>query len=195
MSKSSRHIGILIGLFILALAGLTAASFALFPNQIAPQPSAIGGPFKLTSADGQRIGNADLAGHPYLIFFGYTHCPDFCPTALLDISQVFKALGEDKKIAAVFITIDPERDSPAVIKDYLQDFDPRIIGLSGNLAEIEAVEKTFRVYAKKVPGPNGAYTMDHSGIVYLMDKQGHFAQAFNLNASPDAAARQLRPYL
>jgi protein SCO1/2 len=195
MNRNSRYIGLLISIFSAGLAGLAVASYTLFPSQTLHQTPAIGGAFKLTSADGQSIGTADLAGHPYLVFFGYTHCPDFCPTTLLDISQIFKALGADKKIAAVFITVDPERDTPAVMKDYLQDFDPRIIGLSGKGSEIEEVERAFRVYAKKVPGPNDAYTMDHTGIVYLMDKEGRFVSAFNLKAKPEEAVRQLQSYL
>jgi protein SCO1/2 len=195
MSGRSRQIGILILVFGLGLAALAVAAFALFPNKMALQTPAIGAPFTLTSADGRSFGSADLKGRPYLVFFGYTHCPDFCPTALLDMTQAFKTLGADKKIAGVFITVDPERDTAPVMKEYLEDFDSRIIGLTGSVSEIAVVEKAFRVYAKKVPGPNDDYTMDHTGIVYLMDRQGRFVNAFNLNAAPEEAARQLKAYL
>jgi len=151
MTSGFRRIGILIAGFALGLAGLAAAAYVALPLRSDLQVSAIGGPFALTATDGRTVTNADLEGRPYLVFFGYTHCPDFCPTALFDISQVFKAMGADKKIAALFITIDPARDTPEVMKDYLSNFDPRITGLSGDRAKTEAAEKAFRVYAKKVP--------------------------------------------
>ena len=146
--------------------------------------------------NGQVVTNADLAGRPYLVFFGYTHCPDFCPTALLNISAVLKELGPDKKVAVLFVTVDPERDTLAVLKSYLENFDPRIIGLTGDNEKIAAIAKAFRVYAKKVPGQNpGDYTVDHTGIVYLMDKRGKFVSAFNLQRPPQEAARELEAYL
>ncbi len=95
--------------------------------------------------DGRVVTNADLAGRPYLFFFGYTHCPDFCPAALLDISAVFKELGPDKMVAALFVTVDPERDTPDVLKTYLENFDSRIIGLTGDPSKTEAIAKAFRV--------------------------------------------------
>ena len=157
---------------------------------------AIGGSFTMIRQDGRVVTNADLVGRPYLMFFGYTHCPDFCPTALFDISAVFKELGPDKKIAALFVTVDPERDTPDILKAYLENFDSRIIGLTGDLSKTEAMAKAFRVYAKKVPGEkSGDYTVDHTGIVYLMDKRGKFVSTFNLQRPPRQAARELDAYL
>jgi protein SCO1/2 len=195
MTSGFRRIGILIAGFALGLAGLAAAAYVALPLRSDLQVSAIGGPFALTATDGRTVTNADLEGRPYLVFFGYTHCPDFCPTALFDISQVFKAMGADKKIAALFITIDPARDTPEVMKDYLSNFDPRITGLSGDRAKTEAAEKAFRVYAKKVPGENGDYSMDHTAIVYLMDKRGRFVNVFRLDRPPEEAANELEKYL
>jgi len=157
--------------------------------------SAIGGPFELTDQDGKKVTEANLKGQPTLIFFGFTHCPDVCPTTLFDVSEVFRALGDDKKVAGYFVTVDPERDTPAVMKDYLQSFDPRLRGLSGTPAQIEAVEKAYRVYAKKVPTSEGDYTMDHSALVYLMDKDGRFVAPFNLKRKPEESAADLRRYL
>jgi protein SCO1/2 len=111
------------------------------------------------------------------------------------MTQVFKKIGTDKKVAGIFITVDPERDTPSVMKDYMSNFDPRIVGLSGTRAEIDPVLKEYRVYSRKVPGSDGDYSMDHSSIVYLMDKQGRFVNAFNLDQPVDAAARQLQAYL
>ncbi len=122
--------------------------------------------------------------------------PGFCPTDLVHISAVFKELGPDKKIAALFVTVDPERDTPHTLKTYLENFDSRIIGLTGDLRTTEAVAKAFRAYAKKVPGDkSGDYTVDHTGIVYLMDRRGKFAGVFDLQRPPQQAARELEAYL
>jgi protein SCO1/2 len=137
-----------------------------------------------------------MKGRPFLVFFGYTHCPDICPTTLFDLSEVLRALGKDAdKTSALFITIDPERDTPAVMKDYLSSFDPHLVGVTGDPKAIDAAEKAYRVYAKKVPGENGEYSMDHTALVYLMDKQGRFVAPFKLDRKPEQAAADLRRYL
>jgi protein SCO1/2 len=181
---------------VLGLAGLSGLFYAVMPGRSGLGEPAIGGSFTMIGQDGRVVTNADLAGRPYLVFFGYTHCPDFCPTALLDISAVFKELGPDKKVAALFVTVDPERDTPNILKTYLENFDSRIIGLTGDPSKTEAIAKAFRVYAKKVPGEKpGDYTVDHTGVVYLMDKRGKFVSAFNLQRPPQQAARELEGYL
>ena len=110
--------------------------------------SAIGGPFKLIDQSGNSITDADIKGRPYLVFFGYTHCPDVCPTTLFDVSEVLRALGKDAdRAGALFVTVDPERDTPAVMKDYLSSFDPHLRGATGDRPSIDAVEKAYRVYA------------------------------------------------
>jgi len=160
------------------------------------QIAAIGGPFKLTDQNGKVVTEQDLKGHPFLVFFGFTHCPDVCPTTLFEVSEVMRALGPDAERArALFITVDPERDTPAVMKDYLSSFDPHLSGLTGDPAEIAAVAKAYRVYFKKVPLDEGGYTMDHTAIVYLMDKTGRFVSPFNLKRPIEAAAGDLRRYL
>ena len=161
-----------------------------------PAASAIGGPFKLVDQNGNPITDADLKGRPYLVFFGYTHCPDVCPTTLFDVSEVLRALGKDAdRTGALFITVDPERDTPAVMKDYLSSFDPHLRGETGDQAAIDAAEKTYRVYAKKVPTQSGDYNMDHTALVYLMDKQGRFVAPFSLKRKPEEAAADLRRYM
>lgn len=155
----------------------------------------IGGPFALISQEGEVISSKDLLGAPFLVFFGFTHCPDVCPTALYEMSEVFRKLGPDKKIKALFVTVDPERDSAAKLKDYLSSFDKRIIGVTGKPAQLEAMRKAYRVYARKVPTKDGDYTMDHSAIVYLMNKRGAFVSAFNLKQPPEKAAKELENYL
>ncbi len=137
-----------------------------------------------------------MLGRPYLVFFGFTHCPDICPTAAMDISQAFAALGKNANIRALFITVDPERDTAPVLKDYLSSFDDRLIGVTGTRDAIDAAMKSFRVYSRKVPSSDpDNYNMDHTALVYLMDKQGRFVSGFNLKRSPEEAARELRRYL
>ena len=165
-------------------------------SPIGPAIAAVGGPFHLEDQNGSPISDQDMKGKPFLVFFGYTHCPDVCPTTLFEISEVMKWLGKDAdRTNALFITVDPERDTPAVLKDYMSNFDPHLRGLTGDPASVEAALKAYRVYAKKIPLKDGDYTMDHTAIVYLMDKNGRFVAAFNLKQSPEAAAKQLRGYL
>jgi len=177
---------------LLALGALTMA-LAIFGSGPSPTVALIGGPFRLEGPDGRIVTDADMKGRPFLAFFGYTHCPDVCPTTLAQISDVLKRLP-DKPIPVLFISFDPERDTPATLKDYVASFDPRIIGLSGDRAAVEQAERAFRVYAKKVPAANGDYSFEHSAIVYLMDAKGRFVEAFNLERSPDEAAKELANY-
>jgi protein SCO1/2 len=155
--------------------------------------SAIGGPFSLTDQNGRTVTDQDLRGRPFLVFFGFTHCPDVCPTTLFELSEVLGKLGPDaQKVSALFVTVDPERDTPTEMKDYLSSFDPHLVGLTGDPAAIAAVAKEYRVYVKKVPLDGGDYTMDHTALVYLMDKDGRFVAPFNLKRSTDDAAADLR---
>ncbi len=161
-----------------------------------PQTVAIGGPFRLTDQDGHEVTEQALLGRPSLVFFGFTHCPDVCPTTLFDISQVMQALGPDaNRTHAFFITVDPERDTEGVLKDYLSSFDPHITGLTGDLPAITAVAKEYRAYFKKVTIDGGGYTMDHTAITYLMDKEGRFVSPFSLKRVTGEAAADLRRYL
>ena len=163
---------------------------------IAPQAAAIGGPFQLVNEDGKVTTEQDFKGKPFLVFFGFTHCPDVCPTALFEVSEIFRKLGKEADRArAVFITVDPERDTPEKLKEYLSSFDPHLSALTGDPAAIAQVTKSYRVYSKKVPLDGGEYTMDHTAIVYLMDKEGRFVAPFNLKRKPEEAAAELRRYL
>lgn len=158
--------------------------------------SVIGGSFALVDQDGKRVTDEDLKGKPTLIFFGYTHCPDVCPTTLFEVSELMRALGPDAdRTAAFFITVDPERDTPAAMKDYLSSFDPHLRALTGDRAAIDVAEKAYRVYAKKIPTESGDYSMDHTALVYLMDKQGRFVAPFSLKRTPAEAATDLRRYM
>ncbi len=180
--------------FMLSLIVVGAAWFAFDPMGETGS-SAIGGPFVLTAQDGRKVTEKDLLGGPSLVFFGFTHCPDVCPTALYEIGLIYKAMGkEGDRLKTFFITVDPERDTPAVIKDYLSGFDARMTGLSGEPAAIEAVEKAYRVYAKKVPLETGGYTMDHTAIIYLMDGKGRFLSSLNIDRPPEENAKLIAKY-
>lgn len=158
--------------------------------------AAVGGPFRLVAQDGRTVTEKDFTGAPFLVFFGFTHCPDVCPTTLFEVSEVLRVAGDKAGgVRALFITVDPERDTPEIMKSYLGSFDPRIVGLSGDAAAIDAVAKAYKAYAKKVPLKDGGYTMDHTAVVYLMDRQGRFVSSFNLKRPPEEAARDLLRYL
>jgi protein SCO1/2 len=166
------------------------------PNAIVTQPSAVGGPFRLTDQDGQTVSDETLRGKPFLVFFGFTHCPDVCPTTLFEVSEVMRRLGKDAdRTAALFISVDPERDTPEKLKEFLSSFDPHLRGLTGDAETMAAVARKFRVYYKKVPLEGGDYTMDHTALVYLMDKRGQFVAPFSLKRTPEAAAAELKKYL
>ena len=157
--------------------------------------SALGGPFELQAHDGRLLTEKDLLGHPSVIFFGYTHCPDVCPTALFEITQVYEALGKDaERLRTYFITVDPERDDKALLATYLSSFDPHIIGLTGTPEQVQKAVRAYRVYARKVEDKSGGYVMDHTALVYLMDKQGRFISSLNLDRAPDETAKQIRSY-
>ena len=178
----------------LGIAGLGIAAI-LMPRGLVPRGAPeVGGPFTLVSQDGTTVTQNALLGHPTLVFFGYTHCPDVCPTTLAAMSAMFKTLGDDDKARALFITVDPQRDTPVVLKDYMTSFDPRITALTGTPEEIKSVERAYKVYAKAVPDKDGTYTMDHTAITYLMDKDGKFVSAFNFDRPAQQSAAELKTY-
>jgi protein SCO1/2 len=165
-------------------------------SPVGPAVAAVGGPFNLVDQNGRPVSDQDMKGRPFLVFFGFTHCPDVCPTTLFDVSQTLHALGPDAdRVGALFITVDPERDTSAVLKDYMSNFDPHLRGLTGDPAAVNAALKAYQVYAKKVPLEGGDYTMDHTAVVYLMDKDGRFVAPFNMKRTAEAEAADLRGYL
>jgi protein SCO1/2 len=199
MSARSTRVLLMAAAFLAGLVlcfGVVLLVTGRVSTPVAQQIAAIGGPFKLTDQTGKEVTDQDLKGRPFLVFFGFTHCPDVCPTTLFDVSEILRSLGPDAdRVRALFITVDPERDTPAVMKDYLSSFDPHLSGLTGDPAAVAAVAKAYRVYFKKVPNDQGGYTMDHTAIVYLMDKEGRFVSPFSLKRSTEAAAADLRRYL
>jgi protein SCO1/2 len=176
--------------------GLIVVLWLLGGLRTVTAPASIGGPFKLTDQTGQVVTEKNLQGRPTLIFFGYTHCPDVCPTSLFEMSEVLRARGKDAdRVNAYFISVDPQRDTSAVMKDYLTSFDPHLKGLTGDPETVAKVLSEYRVYAKKIPLKDGDYTMDHTALIYLMDRDGRFVAPFNLKQTPEAAAADLKRYL
>jgi protein SCO1/2 len=152
----------------------------------------LGGPFTLTDQNGAKRSDSEFRGKYMLVFFGYTFCPDVCPTTLAVMAAALDKMGAGAdRIVPVFISVDPARDKPEVLKAYLSAFGPRFVGLTGTEDEIAATAKAYRVYiqAHKDEGEN--YTVDHSGVVYLMDKSGAFLANYSLDASPDKLAADL----
>lgn len=157
----------------------------------------IGGPFALTDQNGKTVRDGDFAGKYRIVYFGYTYCPDICPNDMLKIGQAMKLLdkrapAKAKAIVPIFITVDPERDTPKVVGEFIRNFDDRIVGLTGSPAAIQAVEKQYAVYAKKeAPGPGGAYLVGHSQIAYLMDKDGKPITSLPIEKDAAALVEQL----
>ncbi len=150
--------------------------------------------FTLTDQNGQSRSLQDFRGKLVVVFFGFTQCPDVCPTALGELVEVKRLLGADgDKVQGVFITVDPERDTPEVLKAYMANFDPGFVALRGTLAQTEALAKDFRIYFKKVEGKApGAYTLDHSAAHYVYDPQGRLRLYVRPGTGPKAVAEDLR---
>jgi len=196
MDRTIRPLVIIAAFAASLVVGLAIMLWVMGGLRAVTAPAAIGGPFQLTDQAGQAVTEQSLKGKPTLIFFGFTHCPDVCPTSLFEISEVLKAMGTDAdKVNAWFVSVDPERDTSAAMKDYLSSFDPHLKGLTGEPAAVAKVISAYRVYARKVPLKDGDYTMDHTALIYLMDRDGHFVAPFNLKRSPEEAAKDLKRYL
>jgi protein SCO1/2 len=158
--------------------------------------STIGGPFHLVDQNGKTVTDGDLKGKWSLVYFGYTHCPDACPTALNDIAIALDELGPQRgAVRPVFITVDPERDTPEVLKSYVTSFDAPILALTGSREEIAQAAKDYRVYYAKHPEAGGDYSMDHSSVIYVMDPEGRFTASFTHESSPEQIAERLKKLL
>ena len=158
----------------------------------------VGGPFRLIDHTGKTVTEADFRGRYMLIYFGYSFCPDVCPTTLAVMAQALEKLGgKSRRIVPILITIDPERDTPQVLADYMKAFGPTFVGLTGSVEAIKDAEKKFRVYAVKKPldpskGSGGNYGVDHSSVLYLMGPDGKLVNFYDEAVSPDDLAKDLR---
>jgi len=180
------------------VAGFAVAALAIFFVAGAPHighvgVASIGGPFTLVDDTGKPVSDKTLAGKPYAIYFGYTYCPEVCPTTLFDLTRWIKKLGPDAdKLNYVFVTVDPERDTPKLMHAYLASFDKRIRGFTGTPAQIAKIAGEYRVYYKKVPSSDGSYTMDHSSMIYLMDADERFDSLIAYQEKDASAVAKLK---
>jgi protein SCO1 len=185
----------------LFLAALTTAAM------LAANPMAPASDFRTTDITGQGYGDAiptlvdqdgrartqeDFKGHLTVLLFGFTHCPDLCPTTLSNLSEALDQLGEDRdRVQIAFITVDPERDTPEVLRDYVSGFGPNFVGLTGEPVAIRKAAKTFKVFSQKIPLPGGDYTMDHSAVIYVVDPQARVRLMFSANRQPEDIAHDI----
>lgn len=157
----------------------------------------IGGPFSLKDHNGQLRKSSDFKDQLLMIYFGYSYCPDICPTALSSMSQALTLLGENAQyIQPFFITVDPERDTESLLKSYVQTFHPRLLGLYGTKKEIETLKKHYRLYAEKAPpqdnnDPHLSYLIDHSSLIYIVKSDGTYLTHFSHGTSPEEMAKIL----
>jgi protein SCO1/2 len=175
MAVRATRLLLVVAAFVAGLASVFAVVLLVAgrePGAIATPAAAVGGPFRLVDQSGRTVTEDDFKGRPFLVFFGYTHCPDVCPTTLSDIAQALDQLGPAaSQIQPLFVTVDPERDDPAALRDYTAAFGNRILGLTGTAAQIAAMAKAYHVYYAKHP-EGASYSMDHSAIVYVMRPDG-----------------------
>ncbi|MDQ0327057.1 protein SCO1/2 [Rhodopseudomonas julia] len=193
---SMRKIWLLVAGVVAILAVSAVFAVLLTPPERLQQSvgvAAIGGPFTLVDEEGRTVTAEDFRGKPTVIYFGFTFCPDVCPTTLYELSGLIKRLGDDaEKLNFVFVSVDWERDGPEKMKDYVSAFDPHIRGLSGNEQQIEEIAKAYKIYYKKVPTEDGDYTIDHTASVYLMDQDGKFVGTLNYGEDSDSMFAKLK---
>jgi protein SCO1/2 len=188
-------VGLLGGLVLLGAIAYTALELSHNPRgsgdiQVS---STIGGPFRLIDQNGNIVTNTELQGRWLLVYFGYTHCPDTCPTALSNIALALRDLGAAKQqVRPVFITIDPERGTSQALKDYVSAFDAPLLALTGSAEAIAQAAAEYRVYYAKRPEPGGDYFMDHTAIIYVMNPKGRFVASFTPEDAPEQIAARLK---
>ena len=165
------------------------------PPQVASTPlGTFGGPFTLAGTDGKPFASSKLNGKPAAIFFGFTHCPDVCPTTLARLTKLRRQLGQgEDALSIVFVSVDPERDTPAEVGNYLKLFETPVVGLTGTPAQVEQVKKQFGIYSRKVEQPGGGYSVDHTASVILLDKNGQFVATLSPEEGDQVALDKLRP--
>lgn len=206
MSAAKR--GLTRGLILAAIIALFAVVAYLAVPQLLPRRDggetagsgvvSIGGPFSLIDQEGRTVTDKNYAGKLMLVYFGFTNCPDICPTGLQTIALAMDDLGADaEKVQPILITVDPERDTPPVMKEYVQAFHERLVGLTGTPEQIAAVAKAYRVYYQKVVLKDSSlgYSVDHSGFIYLMDGKGQYLSHFRHDATPEQMVQRIRARL
>lgn len=182
---------ILVGILVLMAAVVGFTTFQWYRTQNAGQP--FGAPFTLVDQNGAAITEAAFRGKPSAVFFGFTHCPEVCPTTLFELDGWLKKLGDDgKDIRAYFVSVDPERDTPEIMKTYVGNVSDRIIGITGAPDKVAAMTKSFAIYSRKVETSGGDYTMDHSASVLLLGRTGDYFGTIAYGENPEAAIAKLK---
>ncbi|MBB6464566.1 SCO family protein [Aminobacter carboxidus] len=182
---------ILAGILILMAAGVGWLTFDWYSSKTSAQ--AFGAPFVLVDQKGAEITEAAFRGQPSAVFFGFTHCPEVCPTTLFELDGLLKQMGDEgKNLRAYFVSVDPERDTPEVMNSYVSNVSDRITGITGDPAKIAAMAKAFGIYSKKVPTEGGDYTMDHTASVLLLDSKGDFFGTIAYEENPETALAKLK---
>ncbi|MEP9371798.1 SCO family protein [Mesorhizobium sp. KR1-2] len=182
---------ILVGILVLTAAVVGWLTFQSYQSRHSGEP--FGAPFALVDQKDQPITEAAFRGHPSAVFFGFTHCPEVCPTTLFELDGWLKKLGDDgKDIKAYFVSVDPERDTPAAMDTYVSNVSNRITGITGDPDKVAAMAKSFGIYARKVPLDGGDYTMDHTASVLLLDGKGDFFGTIAYGESGDTAVAKLK---
>jgi len=182
---------------LVALAAMAGLAIALRPPPTPPTAvgqavAAIGGPFTLTGTDGKPFSTSSLAGKPFVIFFGFTHCPDVCPTTLARLAKLRRAIGKgDEGFAILFVSVDPARDTPIEMGRYAAAFGTPIIALTGSESAIAKVKQAYGIYSAKVPQTGGDYSVDHTATIFLMDSSGHFTATITPDEGDPAALAKL----
>lgn len=190
---------LLIGANILLEKKSTPSTATVVNKGAVENDVAIGGDFEMTNHLGERVTNESYAGSYRLVFFGFTHCPDVCPTNLTHISTAMQMLGDDaSKVVPIFVTVDPERDNAAVMKEYIAPFHPKMVGLTGTNGDVEAIKKAYKVYGRKMKMEwmaDDEYLMDHSAFTYVMDKEGKYITHFTHNTDGETISKKLKEIL
>lgn len=183
--------GILIGIVLLMAGAVGWLTFDWY--RATHSGEAFGNAFTLTDQSGQPITEAAFRGQPTAVFFGFTHCPEVCPTTLFELDGWLKQLGaEGEDIRAYFVSVDPERDTPQIMNTYVSNVSDRITGITGETAKVEAMAKSFGIYWKKVPLDGGDYTMDHTASILLLGRDGDFFGTIAYGENPDTAIAKLK---
>ncbi len=197
MSNRNKIVAIAL-MIVAALAGWFVSEYLRTQEDLAEAP--FGVPFELVDQNNQPITQAAFAAQPVALFFGYTHCPDVCPTTMFELDGWMKQVDpEGNRMKAYFVTVDPERDTPELLKQYISNVSQRIIGISGSPDKVADVVKGFRIYAKKVPidanNPEGDYTMDHTASVFLLNNGGRFKGTISYGEDGAVAVKKLENLL
>ncbi|MFZ1813347.1 MAG: SCO family protein [Rhizobiaceae bacterium] len=189
-----KTVRIVAWLLVACVSGFLAYSWLGGSTEIRKMAGAtVGGPFEMARTDGTPFGDKQIVGKPHLIFFGFTHCPEVCPTTLFEASGWLEKLGADAdRVAIYFVSVDPERDTADVLDEYVKAFDPRITALTGSVEQVEVIKKAYKVFARKVPLDDGDYTIDHTATVYLMHGDGTFSGTIAWGEDAETALAKIR---